>query len=179
MSRPSMRSQPSRLFQCLPRPSWWCKRMAQGCRWYSRPPRRRLCTGQKRGTKQEAVVTGLLYDCPLSAHTTGGRSDPAAGPWSPRAGGPPRPESKELRATLEGKAVAMSRLVQRVTPCDGPHIQQRVALTDGAEALQQQGYATFRSTPWCWISSTPPSICGTPRTPCWGSPSRSVWGDVL
>jgi hypothetical protein len=50
----------------------------------------------------------------------------------------PRPEGKELRATLAGKADAISRLAQRVAERDGPHIQQRVALTDRAEALQQQ-----------------------------------------
>jgi hypothetical protein len=38
---------------------------------------------------------------------------------------------------LEGKAVALSRLAQRVAQREGPHIQQRMALTDGAEALQQ------------------------------------------
>jgi hypothetical protein len=32
----------------------------------------------------------------------------------------------------------MSWLAQRVAPREGPHIQQRVALTDGAEALQPQ-----------------------------------------
>lgn len=31
----------------------------------------------------------------------------------------------------------MRRLAQRVAPREGPHSQQRVALTDGAEALQQ------------------------------------------
>ena len=45
---------------------------------------------------------------------------------------------KELRATLEGKTVAMAHLVPRVAQREGPHIQHRVALTDGAEALQQQ-----------------------------------------
>jgi hypothetical protein len=58
-----------------------------------------------------------------------GRPEPAARP---------RPEGKELQATLEGKAVAMNRLVQRVAQREGPSIQQRIALTDGAEALQQQ-----------------------------------------
>jgi len=53
------------------------------------------------------------------------------------------PVGKELRATLEGKAVAMSRLVERAAPRDGPHLQARVALTDGAEALQQQLLARF------------------------------------
>jgi hypothetical protein len=51
---------------------------------------------------------------------------------------------KELHATLEGKAVAMTRVVQRVIPREGPHSQHRVALTDGAEAVQQQ-----------WVSHLP------------------------
>jgi 23S rRNA pseudoU1915 N3-methylase RlmH len=37
-----------------------------------------------------------------------------------------------------GKTVALERLAQRVAQHDHAHIQQRVALTDGAEALQQQ-----------------------------------------
>ena len=37
----------------------------------------------------------------------------------------------------------MSRLAQRVAQREGPHIQQRVALTDGAEALQQQVVTHF------------------------------------
>jgi hypothetical protein len=45
---------------------------------------------------------------------------------------------KELRATLAGKTVALERLAQRVAQHDHTPIQQRVALTDGAEALQQQ-----------------------------------------
>jgi hypothetical protein len=86
----------------------------------------RLGKGQKRGKKKEAVVTGLYTIAPY--------------PRTPQevVAARPRPEGKELRATLEGKAVAMSRLVQRVAQRDGPSIQQRVALTDGAEALQQQ-----------------------------------------
>ena len=57
------------------------------------------------------------------------RSEPAARP---------PPVGKELRATLAGKAAAMSPLAPRVAQRDGPHIQPRVALTAGAEALQQQ-----------------------------------------
>jgi hypothetical protein len=56
----------------------------------------------------------------------------------PTSAARPVPVGKELRATLEGKAVAMAHLGHRVAQHDGPHIQQRVALTDGAEALQQQ-----------------------------------------
>lgn len=59
-------------------------------------------------------------------------------------GARPGPVEQELHATLEGKAVAMTRLVQRVIPREGPHSQPRVALTDGAESLQQQ-----------WVSHLP------------------------
>jgi len=37
----------------------------------------------------------------------------------------------------------MRQLAQRVTQREGPHLQQRVALTDGAEALQQQLLSHF------------------------------------
>jgi hypothetical protein len=50
----------------------------------------------------------------------------------------PTSEGKERRATLEGKSVAMTRLVQRVTQREGPQSQHRVTLTDGVEALPQQ-----------------------------------------
>jgi hypothetical protein len=59
-------------------------------------------------------------------------------PGGPAPAARPRPEGTELRAPLEGKAVAMSRLVPRVAQCAGPSIQPRVALTDGAAALPQQ-----------------------------------------
>jgi hypothetical protein len=53
----------------------------------------------------------------------------------------PRPIAKEVRATLDGKDAALTRLAQRAAQRDGAHIRQRVALTDGAEALQQQTLA--------------------------------------
>jgi hypothetical protein len=52
--------------------------------------------------------------------------------------GRPRPIAKELRATLDGKAVALERLAARAQRRDGPQIVDRVALTDGAHALQDQ-----------------------------------------
>jgi hypothetical protein len=55
-------------------------------------------------------------------------------PAAPR----PRPIAKELRATLDGKAVALARLAARARRRDGPRIVDRVALTDGAPALQDQ-----------------------------------------
>ena len=45
---------------------------------------------------------------------------------------------KEVRATLEGKEVAFARLTRRITQREGTHIQHRVALTDGAESLQNR-----------------------------------------
>lgn len=94
--------------------------------------------GQQRGKKQEAVVTGLD---PIAPYSRTPQEVVAA--LRPEPGGPapaarPRPEGKALRATLEGTAVAMSRLVQRVAQRDGPAIQPRVALTAGAEARQPQ-----------------------------------------
>jgi len=50
---------------------------------------------------------------------------------------------KERRATLAGKEVALTRLAERARPREGPRIQERVALTAGAEALQQQIAAHF------------------------------------
>jgi hypothetical protein len=59
-------------------------------------------------------------------------------PGRPEAETRPTPVGKALHATLEGKSVAMARLVQRVAPQEGPQLQHRVALTEGAEALPQQ-----------------------------------------
>jgi hypothetical protein len=67
------------------------------------------------------VVAALLQD-------TGG----------PEGAARPRPVGKALQATLAGKAAAISRLTPRVAQRDGPHIHPHVALTDGAEARQQQ-----------------------------------------
>jgi hypothetical protein len=107
-----------------------------------RPPVR-LGKGQKRGKKKEAVVTGLytLAPYPRTPQEVVGAllQEPGCPAPAPR----PQPEGKELRATLEGKAIALSRLVQRVAQRDGPGIQPRVALTDGAEALQQQLVSHF------------------------------------
>jgi hypothetical protein len=43
-----------------------------------------------------------------------------------------------LWATLAGKDAALQGLARQVVVRDGPHITHRVALTDGAEALQQR-----------------------------------------
>jgi hypothetical protein len=98
----------------------------------------RLGKGQKRTKKKEAIVTALYTIAPyvrtpqdvLAALMHDHR--PLDAPSRPR------PVDKELRATLDGKAPAIGRLAQRAGIRDGRHIQDRVALTDGAEPLQVQ-----------------------------------------
>jgi hypothetical protein len=55
----------------------------------------------------------------------------------------PTPVGKEVRATLQGKDVALECLVRRVAQRKGGHIQQRAALTDGDKALQMRILSTF------------------------------------
>lgn len=50
----------------------------------------------------------------------------------------PRPIGKELRATLDGKEAALARLAQRAAQREHAAIAHRVALSDGAPALQQR-----------------------------------------
>lgn len=85
---------------------------------------------------KEAIVTALYSIAPAPRTPAdvvaallreGGR--PSA---TPR----PRPIDKEVRATLDGKDAALARLAQRAAQRDSAAIQHRVALTDGAEALQ-------------------------------------------
>ena len=100
--------------------------------------RPRLGKGQKRTKKKEAVVTSLYTIAPyvrtpqeVVAALLQDRDRP---PEAAR----PKPMGKELRATLAGKTVALTRLVERARPREGPHIHDHVALTDGAEALQKR-----------------------------------------
>lgn len=98
----------------------------------------RLGKGQKRTKKKEAIVTALYT---IAAYVRTPQDVLAAllhesAPHQREAR--PRPIDKELRATLEGKAAAVSKLAQRAALREGPHLRDRVALTDGAEALQEQ-----------------------------------------
>ena len=87
---------------------------------------------------KEAVVTALYTIAPY--HRT--PEDVVAAllheAERPAPAGRPRPLGKELRATLDGKDAALTRLAHRAAQRDGAHLRQRVALTDGAEALQQR-----------------------------------------
>ncbi|MBI3327525.1 MAG: hypothetical protein HYZ81_12595 [Nitrospinae bacterium] len=90
-------------------------------------PPARLGKGQKRTKKKEAVVTSRYTVAPYP------RTPQAVVAALLRAGDCPAPTArpvpvgKELRATLAGKEVAVTRLAQRAGQRDGPHIQQRVA----------------------------------------------------
>jgi len=148
-------------------------------------PRERLGKGQKRSKKKEAVVTSLYSIAPYLRTP----QDVVAALLheEPAADLPtrPRPVAKEVHATLEGKAVALTRLQDRAAQRMGPQVQARVALTDGAEALQTQLLAhfpehttvpkpcrsrcwrTFPSTRWCWTSSTRRNTCGMLPLRCW------------
>lgn len=110
----------------------------------ARPARR--SKGQKRTKKKEAVVTAIYTIEPyqrtpqevVEALLRDLAGDEGAEPTSTSQPQRPAPIGKEVRATLEGKDIAFDRLAQRVVQREGKHIQQRVALTDGDEALQNQ-----------------------------------------
>jgi len=54
-----------------------------------------------------------------------------------------QPQHKHVWATLNGKDEALQRLERQLNRRDGSHIQQRVALCDGDEALQSRLQAMF------------------------------------
>ncbi len=97
--------------------------------------------GQPPGVKREAIVTAVYTIEPTPRRPADvlacllPSEDAAAAPAerADRA----RPVGQELRATLDGKAAAVARLAARAGQYDGPHVEQRLALTDGADALQQ------------------------------------------
>jgi len=98
----------------------------------------RLGKGQKRTKKKEAIVTALYTIAPYPRTPQDVLAALLHDPRPPDLPQRPRPIQKELRATLDGKAAAITRLAQRARIRDGRHIQDRVALTDGAEPLQVQ-----------------------------------------
>lgn len=101
-------------------------------------PKARLGKGEKRAKKKEAIVTSLYTidphpRTPASVVATffAHDSDP-----SPAAASRPGPQNKQVWATLAGKDAALERLATQAAKREGAHIQERVALTDGCEALQ-------------------------------------------
>ena len=108
--------------------------------------------GQPPGTKKEAIVTAVYTLDPTPRRPEDvlatllpleGDTAPAPADRADRS----RPVGKELRATLDGKAAAVTRLAARAAQYDGPHVQQRLALTDGADALQRAMQAALPDYP--------------------------------
>lgn len=100
----------------------------------------RLSKGDKHNRKKEAVVTGVYTIVPrlrtpadviASLFHPTPKIVPAA---QPRL----EPQNKQLWATMAGKDAALGRLAKQAARREGPHIEHRVALTDGAEALQER-----------------------------------------
>jgi hypothetical protein len=96
--------------------------------------------GQARSRKKEAMVTTVYTQAayPRSAaevtaslfHEDTGRTHSQEPP--------PKPCDKMIWATLEGKEIALTRLQAAVHQREHAGVLHRVALCDGAEALQQQ-----------------------------------------
>lgn len=108
----------------------------------------RLSKGEKRTSKKEAVVT-TVYTLAPTVRTAKEvvnsffQKEQALPSSSTKRS---KPKNKHLWVTLTGKDTALQRLAQQVAIRDGAHIQQRVALTDGCEALQrriQQYFSDF------------------------------------
>ena len=103
-------------------------------------PQPRLGKGQKRGRKQEAMVTSVytiaahirtpqaVVDSFFQQNSTATASQEKAIPY--------HPQHKHIWATLDGKDAALERLAQQVARRKGAPILDRVALCDGYEPLQ-------------------------------------------
>ena len=104
----------------------------------------RLGKGQKRGNKKEAVVTSAYTIAPavrtpeevVASYFDLSKTEFAQETQLPDGHSRPKPQNKHVWATLDGKDTALSRLSRQINLHEGAHIQQRVALCDGCEALQ-------------------------------------------
>jgi hypothetical protein len=96
-----------------------------------------LGKGQKRGRKKEAVVT-TVYTIDPQPRTPQQVVDSFFQHQPPPSEkiSRPHPQNKHIWATLDGKDAALERLATQVAAREGTHLQQRVALCDGCEALQ-------------------------------------------
>jgi hypothetical protein len=95
--------------------------------------------GEKNSRKKEALVTAV-YSLAPAPRTP---EEVVTSLFEPKKEGEDRPKrssptNKRLFATLEGKEAALTRTAEYAREHEGPHILTHVALTDGAESLQQQ-----------------------------------------
>jgi len=113
---------------------------------------------------KEAVVTALYPIVPYPRTPADVVAALLREADQPRPATRPQPIGKELRATLAGKEAAFTHLARRAAQREHPAIQHRVALTDGAEALQQRmtthlpGYTLvldiIHATEYLWDAAT-------------------------
>jgi len=110
----------------------------------AKPEPVRLGKGQKHGHKKEAIVTSAYTIAPairtpeevVESYFDLAQADFAPQKQIPDGKTRPKPQNKHVWATLDGKDVALERLANHINLHEGPHIQERVALSDGCEALQ-------------------------------------------
>lgn len=104
----------------------------------------RLGKGQKRGHKKEAIVTSAYTIAPamrtpeevVASYFDLSKAEFAKDTQLPEGHSRPKPQNKHVWATLDGKDTALSRLSRLINLHEGAHIQAKVALCDGCEALQ-------------------------------------------
>jgi hypothetical protein len=99
------------------------------------PVKARLRKGDKKTRKKEAIATAVYTIAPYRRTA----QDVLRALFKKDAAGPQRPVPchKQIFASLDGKDLALQRLAAWVKRREGPQVHTRVALTDGAEALQQ------------------------------------------
>jgi hypothetical protein len=100
------------------------------------PPTGRRGKGEKKTRKKEAIAVAVYTIAPYS------RTPQEVVAALFQEGTPtdtrPLPQHKQVFASLDGKAAALRRLARWAAKREGRQIRQHVALTDGAEALQDQ-----------------------------------------
>ena len=97
-------------------------------------PPGRLGTGQTRGQPTAAVVTGLSTRAPARHPPQAGGAARWPAPERPQASARPAPVAPARRAMRSGHPGARRHRGARVARRAGPHLQHRVALTEGADA---------------------------------------------
>lgn len=103
------------------------------------PAKTRLSKGDKKTRKKEAIATAVYTIAPY--HRTPQDVVNALFQKGPACPKRPRPCHKQIFASLDGKDLALQRLAKWVKRREGQHVRTRVALTDGAEALQRHTQA--------------------------------------
>jgi hypothetical protein len=96
--------------------------------------------GQARSRKKEAIVTAVYTQTPRPRTAEGVVASLFKHPVQhpPSTPNATTPVHKVIQASLDGKEAALQRLQNTVAQRDQPQITHRIALCDGAHALQKQ-----------------------------------------